>query len=36
MVGFKEVTGTLAAMTPYVLIPSVSSQPLNTSDATVS
>ena len=35
VVGFTEVTGTLAPMTPYVLIPSASGQLLSATNATV-
>ena len=34
-VGFDEVTGTLKAFTPYLLVPSASGQPLSTTDAEI-
>ena len=35
LVGFTEVTGTLAAMTPYLLLPSASGELLSTENATI-
>ncbi len=35
MVGFTETTGTLAALTPYVVIPSDEAQPFCTTNATI-